>query len=40
MNSLEQQLADLHANLDEVRAHEKEARRLLAESGKKKDKAA
>lgn len=33
---LEQQLADLHANLDEVRAHEKEARRLLAESGKKK----
>ena len=37
---LEQQLADLHANLDEVRAHEKEARRLLAESGKKKDKAA
>lgn len=28
---LEQQLADLHANLDEVRAHEKEARRLLAE---------
>jgi DNA-binding transcriptional MerR regulator len=33
---LEQQLADLHANLDEVRAHEKEARRLLAEGGKKK----
>jgi DNA-binding transcriptional MerR regulator len=33
---LEQQLADLHANLDEVRAHEKEARRLLAESAKKK----
>ena len=27
---LEQQLADLHATLDEVRAHEKEARRLLA----------
>ena len=26
---LEQQLADLHATLDEVRAHEKEARRLL-----------
>lgn len=33
---LEQQLADLHANLDEVRAHEKEARRLLTESSKKK----
>jgi len=33
---LEQQLADLHANLDEVRTHEKEARRLLAEGGKKK----
>ena len=27
---LEQQLADLHATLDEVRSHEKEARRLLA----------
>ena len=27
---LEQQLADLHATLDEVRAHEKDARRLLA----------
>ena len=26
---LEQQLADLHATLDEVRAHEKEARRSL-----------
>ena len=26
---LEQQLADLHATLDEVRAHEREARRLL-----------
>ncbi len=33
---LEQQLADLHANLDEVRVHEKEARRLLAEGAKKK----
>ena len=33
---LEQQLADLHANLDEVRAHEKEARRLLADGAKKK----
>ena len=32
---LEQQLADLHANLDEVRAHEKEARRLLAEGGRR-----
>src|SRR5882672_10691390 len=33
---LEQQLADLHTNLDEVRAHEKEARRLLTEGAKKK----
>ena len=33
---LEQQLADLHANLDEVRAHEKEARRLLAEAARRK----
>lgn len=33
---LEQQLADLHANLDEVRAHEKEARRLLADGAKRK----
>ena len=31
---LEQQLADLHANLDEVRAQEKEAMRLLAEGAK------
>jgi DNA-binding transcriptional MerR regulator len=38
---LEQQLADLHATLDEVRAHEREAQRLLAEGRrKKKDKAA
>jgi len=37
---LEQQLADLHANLDEVRAHEKEARRLLADGAKRRDKAA
>jgi len=37
---LEQQLADLHANLDEVRAHEKEARRLLAEGTRKKERAA
>ncbi len=29
---LEQQLADLHVTLDEVRAHEKEAKRLLAQS--------
>jgi len=28
---LEQQLADLHVTLDEVRSHEREARRLLAE---------
>ncbi|WP_372526376.1 MerR family transcriptional regulator [Piscinibacter sp.] len=33
---LEQQLADLHANLDEVRAHEKEARRLLGAGDRKK----
>ena len=33
---LEQQLADLHANLDEVRAHEKEARRLLGLSDRTK----
>ena len=33
---LEQQMADLHATLDEVRAQEKEARRLLA-LGLKKD---
>lgn len=32
---LEQQMADLHATLDEVRAHEKEARRLLADGDKK-----
>lgn len=30
---LEQQLADLHITLDEVRSHEKEARRLLKGSG-------
>jgi DNA-binding transcriptional MerR regulator len=28
---LEQQMADLHATLDEVRSHEKDARRLLAD---------
>ncbi|MEY2891889.1 MAG: hypothetical protein RJA98_1797 [Pseudomonadota bacterium] len=28
---LEQQMADLHVTLDEVRSHEKEARRLLGE---------
>ena len=33
---LEQQLADLHANLEEVRAHEREARRLLAEGARRK----
>jgi DNA-binding transcriptional MerR regulator len=32
---LEQQLADLHATLDEVRSHEREARRLLAEGQKR-----
>ena len=30
-DQLEQQMADLSITLDEVRAHEKEARRLLAE---------
>ncbi|MBL8302679.1 MAG: MerR family DNA-binding transcriptional regulator [Ideonella sp.] len=30
---LEQQLADLHVTLDEVRSHEKEARRLLKAGG-------
>ncbi len=34
----EQQMADLHATLDEVRAQEKEARRLLA-LGQKKEQA-
>ena len=36
---LEDQLADLQANLDEVRVHEREARSLLArlEKGKEKD---
>ena len=33
---LEQQMADLDVTLDEVRTHEKEARRLLAASGPKK----
>lgn len=32
--ALEEQMADLVANLDEVRAHEKEARALLAKIGK------
>ncbi len=32
---LEQQMADLNVTLDEVRAHEKEARRLLAEGEKR-----
>ena len=32
---LEQQLADLHATLDEVREQEREARRLLAEGQKR-----
>lgn len=34
--ALEEQLADLLANLDEVRAHEKEARMLLTKTGKTK----
>jgi len=33
---LEQQLADLQVTLEEVRSHEREARRLLGESEKKK----
>ena len=32
---LEEQMADLQANLEEVKAHEKEARSLLAKTGKK-----
>ena len=32
---LEQQMADLHATLAEVRSHEKEARRLLAQGQKR-----
>jgi DNA-binding transcriptional MerR regulator len=35
---LEQQMADLSVTLDEVRSHEKEARRLLAQSEKQSDK--
>ena len=33
---LEQQMADLHVTLDEVRSHEKEGRRLLAEGERRK----
>ncbi len=33
---LEQQMADLQATLEEVRAHEKEARRLLAEGERRR----
>jgi DNA-binding transcriptional MerR regulator len=33
---LEQQMADLHVTLDEVRSHEKEGRRLLAQSERRK----
>ena len=32
---LEEQMADLQANLEEVKAHEKEARTLLTKTGKK-----
>src|SRR5690606_35849608 len=32
---LEQQMADLQATLDEVRTHEREARRLIASSGRR-----
>lgn len=34
---IEEQLAELQANLDEVKTHEKEARVLLARSGRKGD---
>jgi DNA-binding transcriptional MerR regulator len=33
---LEQQMADLHVTLDEVRAHEKEAKRLLSDGERRK----
>ncbi|HKX42558.1 MAG TPA: MerR family DNA-binding transcriptional regulator [Burkholderiaceae bacterium] len=36
---LEQQMADLHVTLDEVRAHEKEAKRLLAEGERASERA-
>jgi len=35
---LEQQMADLHVTLDEVRSHEKEGKRLLAEGERRKPK--
>lgn len=35
-NQLEAQMAELQATLDEIREHEKEARSLLAKSGKAK----
>jgi len=35
-SQLEQQMADLHITLDEVRAHEKEGKRLLAEGERRK----
>jgi hypothetical protein len=34
---LEEQMADLQANLDEVKEHEKEARALLARSDKPRE---
>jgi len=37
---LEQQMADLQANLDEIKAHQREARALLAKLDKKKPKVA
>ena len=33
---LEQQMADLHVTLDEVRSHEKEAKRLVAEGARRR----
>ena len=35
-HQLEQQMADVHATLDEVRTHEKEARRLLLDGERRK----
>ena len=34
---LEQQMADLHVTLDEVRSHEKEAKRLLADGARRRN---
>jgi len=34
---LEQQMADLHVTLDEVRSHEKEAKRLVADGARRRN---